>query len=67
MRDGRWQVAFVWLRSLSASDIAPDRDAAVAQAREAGVQVSAEHRVALFALPTAKTSAAVLEVCATDA
>ena len=67
LRDGRWLVAFVWLRSLSATDIAAARDAAVAQAREAGVQVGAAHRLALFALPTAETSAAVLEVCATAA
>ncbi len=67
LRDGRWLVAFVWLRSLSAADIAAARDAAVDQARVAGVQVRAEHRLALFALPTAETSAAVLEVCATDA
>ena len=67
MRNGRWLVAFVWLRSLSAVDVAASRDAAVAQAREAGVQVRAEHRIALFASPTAETSAAILEVCATDA
>ena len=67
LRDGRWLIAFVWLRSLSAADIAAARDAAVAQARDAGLQVRAEHRLALFALPTAETSAAVLEVCATDA
>lgn len=67
LRDGRWLVAFVWLRSLSATDIAAARDAAVAQAREAGVQIGAGHRLALFALPTGETSAAVLEVCATDA
>lgn len=65
LRDGRWLVVFVWLRSLSASDIAAARDAAVAQARADGIQVCAEHRLALFALPTAETSAAVLEVCAT--
>lgn len=67
LSDGSWLVTFVWLRSLSAGDIAAARDAAVAQAREAGVQVGAEHRIALFALPTPDTSAAVLEVCATDA
>lgn len=66
MRDGRWLVVFVWLRSLSAGDVATARDAAVQQAREAGVQVRAEHRIALFALPTAKTTAAVLEVCAAE-
>ena len=65
LRDRRWLVAFVWLRSLSAVDIAAARDAAVAQAREAGVQVRAEHRIALFALPTSDASAAALEVCAT--
>lgn len=67
LRDGRWLVAFVWLRSLSATDIVDARDAAVAQAQDAGVQVRAEHRLALFALPTAESSAAVLEFCATDA
>lgn len=67
MRDGRWLVVFVWLRSLSAVDVAAARDAAVEQAREAGVQVGAEHRIALFALPTAETTAAVLEVCAAEA
>lgn len=67
LRDGRWLVTFVWLRFLSGVDIAAARDAAVMQAREAGVQVRAEHRLALFALPTADSSAAVLEVCATDA
>lgn len=67
LRDGRWLVAFVWLRSLSASDVAAARDAAATQARHAGIDVRAEHRIALFALPTAETSAAVLEVCATGA
>lgn len=67
LRDGRWLVTFVWLRSLSGVDIAAARDAAVMQAHEAGVLVRAQQRIALFALPTADTSAAVLEVCATDA
>lgn len=67
LHDGRWLVCFVWLRSLSAVDVAAARDAAVTQVRGAGVQVNVEHRIALFALPTANTSAAVLEVCATAA
>lgn len=67
LRNGRWLVVFVWPRSLSAVDVAAARDAAAAQAREAGVQVRQEHRIALFGLPTAETSAAILEVCATDA
>lgn len=67
LRNGRWLVVFVWLRSLSALDVATARDAAVTQAREAEVQVRPEHRIALFALPTAERSAAILEVCATDA
>ncbi len=67
LRDGRWLVTFVWLRSLLAVDVTAARDAAVTQACEAGVLVRPEHRIALFALPTADTSAAVLEVRATDA
>lgn len=67
LRDRRWLVTFVWLRSLSAVDVTAARDAAVTQAREAGVQIRPEHRIALFALPTPDASAAVLEVCATDA
>ena len=67
LRDGRWFVVFVWLRSLSAPDIAAARDAAIVQAHEAGVEIRPEFRIALFALPSADTSAAVIEVCATDA
>jgi len=67
LRDGRWLVAFVWFRSLSATDIATARDAAIAQARSAGVQIESEARLALFGLPTIDASAAVLEVCAVDA
>jgi hypothetical protein len=67
LRNGRWLVVFVWLRSLSAADVAAARDSAAQQAREAGVQVLPEHRIALFALPSPETSAAILEVCATDA
>lgn len=67
LRDSRWLVVFVWLRSLSAKDIADARNDALAQAREAGVKVSSKHRIALFALPTGDTSAAVMEVCAPDA
>lgn len=66
LRDGRWLVALVWLRALSHIDIAAARDAAVAQACEAGMQISPEQRMALFAPQTAETSAAVLEVCAAD-
>jgi hypothetical protein len=66
LRDGRWLVTFVRLLCLSATEIAAARDTAVAQARDDGVQVRAEHRLAMFALPTAETSAAVLEVCAID-
>ncbi len=53
LRDGRWLVTFVWLRSLSAVDVIAARGAAVTQAREAGVQVRPGHRIALFAPPTA--------------
>jgi hypothetical protein len=67
LRNRRWLAAFVWVRSLSAVDIAAARDAAVAQARAAGLEVLPEHRLALFGLPTAENSAALLEVCATDA
>jgi hypothetical protein len=55
LRDGRWLVAFVWLRSLSPTDIVAARDAAIAKAREDGVQVLAEHRIGLFALPIGET------------
>jgi hypothetical protein len=67
LRNRRWLVAFVLLRSLSAADTAAARDAAVAQVREAGIKVLPEHRLALFASPTTENSAALLEVCATDA
>lgn len=67
LRNGRWLVCFVWLRSLSAADIADLRDAALTQATEAGVQVRPEHRIAFFASASKENSAAVMEVCASAA
>lgn len=65
LRDGRGLIIFVRLLSLSAIDMVAARDAAVAQALAAGIPVHPGHRLAMFALPTAETSAAVLELSAT--
>lgn len=66
LRNRRWFVVFARLQSLSTTDIAAARQAAIAQARDAGIQVHPDFRLALFALPTTQHCAGLLEVSATD-